>query len=717
MFWNGVQIQSPRFQLTTASRESVSTGRFYIAAGGYSIYSGSHFAGASNRHSLIITYAQAKTGTTPNYATIIGKRSATTTPASVRRNCYVLNVADLVNRCGVGRVRRAIHSPFIYDDQLSVIENPSIVRLQGGTSHVGPLTPPKDLPTSGRPLVNLSLALNYHFGTFDTAGYHVFNLIVHLLSALLLMAIVQRTLRLDYFGGRFDRASRPLAFIVALLWAVHPLQTETVIYITQRTELLVSFFYLATLYGSLRYWAAASRAVRTAWLIFSMLACLAGMACKEVMVSAPLIALLFERTFLAGSFRQALRKSWPLYIGLAIGWGLLLGLNFGAPRAHSAGFHLEVPAYVWWLTQTKVLWMYLKLALWPWPLSIHYQMPYLTTLGAAWPWLLPATLAIIATLVLLWRRSAVGFVGVWVLAILSPTLLIPIVTEVAAERRMYLPLAALLTLVVVGIYALAQFFAGKLQPAAVNNRSDGRWPMKIAAAVALILVLVFSLVSAHRLVVYHDSITLWQDVLASHPEDPEAHNNLGLALANENWWPQALDQYQQALQLKTNYPTAHYNLANALVQFERFAEAIDHYQQALRLYPDFPAAHNNLGNVLSRIGRTDEAIDHYQHALQLKPNYADAYNNLGNALLHTGRPQEAAAQYEQALRFRADDADQVANLAQAYAAMHRPTQAIAAAEKAAALAHSQGQTARAGQIEAWLTNYRSQQSQTKETLQ
>ncbi len=120
---------------------------------------------------------------------------------------------------------RAIRSPFIFDDQASVLNNPSIVKLWplwGDPQHPGPLNPPKDLATSGRPLVNLSLALNYHFGGFDPLGYHLFNLAVHVLSALLLMAIVSRTLHLEYFGAQFHRVSGLLALAVALIVGFAP---------------------------------------------------------------------------------------------------------------------------------------------------------------------------------------------------------------------------------------------------------------------------------------------------------------------------------------------------------------------------------------------------------------------------------------------------------------------------------------------------------------
>ncbi len=206
---------------------------------------------------------------------------------------------------------RAADAPFIFDDPASISENPSIMRLwplYGTRESPGPLNPPAEMTTSGRPLVNLSLAVNYHFGQLDPASYRVTNIILHLLTALVLMAIVHRTLCLDYFEGRFTHSAPLLAFLVALLWALHPLQTETVVYITQRTELLVGFFYLATLYASLRYWQAASPAGRGCWLALATLACLAGMASKEVMVTAPVIVLLFERTFISGSFPPSVQS-------------------------------------------------------------------------------------------------------------------------------------------------------------------------------------------------------------------------------------------------------------------------------------------------------------------------------------------------------------------------------------------------------------------------
>ena len=326
---------------------------------------------------------------------------------------------------------------------------------------------------------------------------------------------------------------------------MHPLVTETVVYVTQRTELMVAFFYLATLYCSLRYWtvlpllpeeghqsilplplgegrgegALANQYYhrnRTTWLLLAVLGCLAGMASKEVMVSAPLMVLLFERTFVAGSLKTALRRSWPLYAGISVTWILLLVICLGAPHGDSAGFGLGVDAYVWWLTQAKVFWMYMKLAIWPSPLLIHYQLPYLTTLADAWMYVVPLLIVGIIVLILLWRNRPIGFLGAWVFAILAPTFAVPIVLEMAAERRMYLPLVALVVPVVVGGYLVVQW----LQKRWTSARSlffGFNFARLASTSLVILLALTFGLVSAKRLAAYSDEMTLWRRCCSTSP--------------------------------------------------------------------------------------------------------------------------------------------------------------------------------------------------------
>jgi protein O-mannosyl-transferase len=458
-----------------------------------------------------------------------------------------------------------------------------------------------------------------------------------------------------------------------------------------------------------------------------------------VMVTAPVIVLLFERTLVTGSFREALRRSWPLYLGLALGWVLLAGLNYNSPRSESAGFHLPLSPVTWWFTQAKVLWMYLKLVVWPWPLLIHYQLPYLETFGQAWPWLLATTLLGIAVLFLLWRRRAAGLVGAWVLLILSPTLVVPIVTEVAAERRMYLPLAAIVALVVCGGYWLLQQVGSKISTARVDAPTSRRATMAVIGLAATMLAVVCSVVDVRRLDAFHDPITLWQDLVDHQPDDSIAHNNLGGQLLYVGRVREAIPALETALQIDPKHTGARINLGTALMRMGRTKDAISQFQQVVALHPDFvpgrcnlgialgkvgrpqeaieqfqsalkldrnnAAVHYNLGLLVARTGQLPEAIEHFRAALESDPKYFEAHFNLGTALAMSGKTKEAVGEFEEALKIKPDDCGVYFNLALAYDQMDQGTDSMAAAQKALVLARSQGQAVMAQRIQAWLQGH------------
>jgi tetratricopeptide (TPR) repeat protein len=598
-------------------------------------------------------------------------------------------IAVVVLAIAIGAVyQRALRVPFIFDDVVGVKQNLSIVSLWplvGTANNRGPLNPLPNLPTAGRPLVNLSFALNYAIGGDHPAGYHAVNIVIHFLAALLLWAIVNRTLRLPYFGARFASSSSWLALAAALLWALHPLHTETVVYVTQRTELMMATFFLATLYCSLRYWTGNFH--RSLWLSLAVLASLCGMASKEVMVLAPIMVLLFERTFIEGTLAKALRRSWPLYVGLASTWLLLLALNIGAPRGNSAGFGYGPPLFTWWLTQTHVILIYLRLIFWPYPLLIHYQLPYLESFAEGWVYAAPILLLGIGTLVLLWKNKPLGYAGCWVFALLAPTSVVPVLTEMGAERRMYLPLAAIATWVVVAAYVLVK---------RLDRGPDGaRWtlvraslPAWVMAVFVLVVVLASGVVSAKRLPAFDDELKLWADVLryqpdsyyahmskgtllegrgrrqeaieelraaaALNPDHPVALNNLGLAFKTVELPEEAVAMLHSALQMFPAYPEARHNLAATLDDMNRFPEAIEQHQLVLRLRPDDAATHNNLGNTLTRAGRLPEAIAAFEVALELNDKDPHVHSNMANALTHMGRYQEAIDHCQQAVKLRGD---------------------------------------------------------------
>ncbi len=510
----------------------------------------------------------------------------------------------------------SLGTPFVFDDGLSIADNPTIRHL-GRIGTV--LSPPRAGSVCARPVINLSLALNYAISGLNPWSYHALNLLIHAAAALLLFGLVRRTL-----AGRWGTLA---AWATALLWALHPLQTESVTFVIQRTESLMGLFYLLTLYAFVRSVQEASRA----WAFGCVLACFAGMATKEVMVSAPLLVLLCDRTFLAGSFRAAWARRRPLYLWLAATWGLLAYclISSGGDRAGAAGFGVGVSWHAYLLTQCEAIVHYLRLAFWPHPLVVDYGERLAGGWGEA---ALPALLLVLlagGTAAALRFRPAWGFWGLWFFAILAPSSsVVPLPTQTVAEHRMYLPLAA----IVVGIVCLLR-------------RARGR--AGLIAAVGLAAV--GGALTVARNHDYRTEVALWTDTVARVPANPRAHYNLGVALDQAGQAPEAIGQYRDAIRLKPTYVEAHNNLGNVLQRNGRLPEAVAEIGEAVRLEPANPRALYNLGNARFALGQGAAAIEAFRGALALRPDYAEAHCNLGVALVALGRTGEALAEYQAAV--------------------------------------------------------------------
>jgi cytochrome c-type biogenesis protein CcmH/NrfG len=544
-------------------------------------------------------------------------------------------VALAILAVAVGLVyARSLSAPWIFDDSLSVLANRSITSLWplvGDAEQPGPLQSLVENPMSARPLVNVSLAVNYSFGGLDPRGYRVVNILLHLANALLVWAVVSRTLRLPRFGGRFERQASWLALSVALVWAVHPLVTEAVVYVTQRTELMVAFFYLATLYASLRYWTVAESDGRRVWLAVAVVACLAGAASKEVMVTAPLVVALFDWTFIGGTLREMWRRSRPLYAGLAASWLVIGALQLGTPRGESAGFGLGVPLVAWWCTQAKVFVMYLTLAVRPWPLVLHYELP-VESFDVNWIYVL-ATIGFAAlAAALVWRRSALGFLLATVALVLAPTHVVPIVTEMAAERRMYLPLVALAVLAAMGVYWLAD---------RVWGLPESRRSVVTATVLLLLVALAYGSASAERVAKFHDPLVLWQENIAAQPANHVAQANLASALNAAGRRGEAIDHFREAVRLKPAFSEGRYQLGLALAASGQLDDAVVELQEVVRRQPDAYRIRNNLGVVLFSAGRFTEAAREFEKTLELQPYFVDAQENLNRARQASVLPRRA----------------------------------------------------------------------------
>jgi len=565
----------------------------------------------------------------------------------VRYHAVVLVVA------GALAYATGFSNPFLYDDQTAIVKNPQIRTLSPLSV---PLTPPRDTPVAGRPLVNLSLAANYAYGGLDVTGYHVTNLALHLLTALVLFGVVRRTLP----GGSKDpqpRTADGLALAAALVWVLHPLNTEVVNYTVQRTESLMALCYLTTLYCAIR---AKAHPERWPWRAAALVACAAGMASKESMVTAPLMVFVYDCVFLYPSVGAAVRERRALYIGLAATWAVLAALMLGQPRT-SVGFAAGVSPWTYLLNQLPMITRYLWLTLWPRPLVVDYGLPRAVGPGdAIVPGLILLALGA-ATLLALRRRPALGFLGVWFFVTLAPTSsVVPIATEVGAERRMYLPLMALAVFAVIGAYRL---LSRRLQ-------ADSRVPAAVLAVVCLLLAAGTTV----RTLEYRSVRTIAQTNVDRYP-----HGRARLALASElvavNEHSEALRQLQEAVK---DYPQAHLALATEMATSGRLAEAVTEAEEFIRLLPgnaEVPTARDLMGRALALQGLYEPAVEQFTMLTHARPNDAGPYVSIGDARLRQRRAAEAVASYESALRLRPADPEILMQLGLALGAAGRRAEA------------------------------------------
>jgi tetratricopeptide (TPR) repeat protein len=525
----------------------------------------------------------------------------------------VLAVAAYIN---------SFRGPFILDDQSSIVHNPSLSKIWPLWE---PLISPATGGTRGRPVANLTFAVNHWFGGLEVEGYHVVNLCIHVLAGLALFGILRRTFKNPLMSPRIASAAPSLAFAVSALWLVHPLATESVDYLSQRTESLMGLCYLVTLYCVIRGSETSSLRI---WYLLAVVTSFLGMASKEVMVTAPFVILVYDRTFIGGSFAAALRQRWRLYLGLAAGC-LLLGFLMVGLGSRGAGLGLGVSPTAYALCESRVLLHYLRLSVWPYPLIFDYGTDLGPGAGAAAPFVLIIVALAAGTLIFMRYRPALGFAGFWFLAILAPTSsFIPVALQPMAENRMYLSLIAVIAVAATAVYLLM-----------------GRWSGVALAAAVLFL----GWMTHERNADYQSAIRIWSDTVARRPQNARAHGNLGNALIEGNQTDLGMSELREALRLSPDDADSNLDLGVALGNQGRFAEAYPCVQNALATNPSIPEAHFDLGWLDAKTGREAEALDQYAQAIALRPGYADAHCNIADLLVKSGRYGEAVVHYKAAL--------------------------------------------------------------------
>jgi hypothetical protein len=482
----------------------------------------------------------------------------------------------------IGIYAGVLRAPFVFDDFSSIVANASLHQGVGAALH-----PPGGGSTVlGRPVLNLSFALNYACGGLDPAGYHAGNILIHAGAALALFGAVRRTWRHDTL----------FAWACALLWAVHPLQTESVSYIAERAESLMGFFYLFSLYGFIR--AAGGPAGhpagnRLGWFGLSWVACLLGMGTKETMASAPFVLLLYDRTFLCASWREVAGRRWRWH---ALYLGSLLWLCWLVAETHNRGETSGFGVMPWGryaAAEFPAFAHYLRLVCWPAPLVLDYGNQYVTSAWQVWPGAFLLAAFSTAGLSTFWRPTSVSFLALFLLEILEPSSFVPSIRQTAAEHRMYLALAAL---IVGAVWLLRLLLASAPRrsgsPGSAARSGSDLGPAGRATFIFLIagVALALGAATVARNRDYLSDSGLWDKTVAAVPGNSFAWNNAGVAFFRENRPAEAIERYRRAAALSPGDPRVHDNWGRALLAEGDFAGAKAQFSAALAADPRNAAA-------------------------------------------------------------------------------------------------------------------------------
>lgn len=576
-------------------------------------------------------------------------------------------------------------SPFIFDDLRSIVNNHSI--------RITELAPGKiwkaatKSPLGGRPVANVSFALNYLLHRYDVSGYHLVNLLIHLCTGLFLFFFIRATLLLSNC-----KTVNFTAFAATLIWLVHPIQTQSVTYIVQRMNSMAAMFYILSLllyvkgrmaqqrtdafdraHDSLKQKPAFSESAndnerpypvskqqapsdwqtRTApYLLFSgsLLSGLFALGSKEIAATLPVFIFLYEWYFFQGLNRAWIKRRFFIIAGILL-FLVMLGFFFlGESPFHRilAGYgSRQFTLLQRVLTELRVVIFYISLLLLPHPsrLSLTHDFPLSTSLIQPLTTLfsLIGILLLLALVVFLARRQPlISFSLLWFLGhLVIESTVLPL--EIIFEHRTYLPSMLVGVILAVYIHRLVR-------------------PAWVGVAIIILVTGLFSYWTYDRNNAWRDKVTFWKDCVTKSPDLARPYINLGVTFASMGRLSEATDAYYKALEIDPDESLAHYNLGKALFDQGQLDRASAHFLKAIHEAPSFEKPYLSLGNALVRMGRTPEAIEYYTKVLEINPQYAKAHNSLGVVLAGQGNHLEAAVHYNKALTIDPEYAEAHNNL-------------------------------------------------------
>ncbi|CAB1081966.1 hypothetical protein D1AOALGA4SA_9606 [Olavius algarvensis Delta 1 endosymbiont] len=579
-------------------------------------------------------------------------------------------------------------SPFIFDDYLIIKNNPSIRMEELSLSDVVTAV---SGPGSNRPISTFSFALNYYFDGYNLFGWHLANIVVHIITGILLFFFLKTTLqiagRLNGNGVASSLGSKGILTVSGLsafLWLANPVQTQSVTYIVQRMNSMAAMFFILALLLYAKGRLAGQKAKQAIdmkaadgrsklrarkhylWYLGCILAGILALGSKESSASLPFFIFLYEWYFFQDLSKKWLKKQMIYIAAIGILFILVALLHLGLDpwekfknlRDFSEG-HFTLGQRL--LTQARVVLYYLSLIFYPNPsrLNLDYDFPLsgslinpLTTL--------PALIGIIGLVVLaifLARKQRLAsFCILWFLGnLVIESSVIPL--AIIFEHRIYLP----------------SMFICLLPPLLFYRYIKHEW---LTAAISCLLIMVSSYWTYERNRIWRDDIALWTDCTKKSPHKARTYSNLGVAQKKQDLVDEAFQNFLIALQLDPDFADAQFNLGIIFNEQEKTDEAIAHFRRAIDIRPNFAEVHNNLGVALLKQDKTNEAIEHFLIALQLRPNYTEVHNNLGLAYVKQGKINTAIENFRKTLQVLPELVEAHFNLGDALLMQGKTEQAI-----------------------------------------
>ena len=514
------------------------------------------------------------------------------------------------------------------------------------------------------PLTHTVFWLEYHLWGASTLGYHLVNILVHFFSALLLVCNLRRLMI-------------PGVWFVAAIFALHPVQVESVAWITELKNTLSGVFFLSSALTYLLF--DQERKKKFYGIAFSLF--ILGLMSKSVIATLPM-------SLLAVFWWKRGKIEWkndivPLLPFFAV--GIVYGLFTAWVERKFIG--AEGSAFTFTIIERcliagRATWFYLSKIFFPVNLIFIYPR-WNVNQAVWWQYLFPVAALTLAGILWLLRNCSRAPMATFLCftVTLFPVLgffnVYPFRFSFVADHFQYCTCIGPIALAVVGIRS-----ALGLLPE-VRRRF-------LRPIFYLIILLTLGVLTRQQSGMYADAETLYTATIRKNPDCWMAHNNLGLLLASSGRTGEAISHYRMALETNPDYAQAHNHLGLLLAQAGQTDEAMAHYLKALEINPNSAEVHANLGILLTNIGRIDEAMAHYQKALEINPNYAKAHNNLGNRLMELGRIDEAIVHYLRALEINPDNISALKNCAAAFVQKSQPAEAIPLLQRALALAKSSG---------------------------